>query len=50
MNPTIARLEAVVTRLELAGRREQLLLRWLLAAVFVFVLSFVISWGGFAWR
>jgi predicted metalloprotease len=31
MNPTIARLEAVVTRLERAGRREQLLIRWLLA-------------------
>jgi predicted metalloprotease len=31
MNPTIARLEAVVTRLERASLREQRLLRWLLA-------------------
>jgi hypothetical protein len=31
MNPTIARLDAAVWRLEQISRREQLLLRWLLA-------------------
>jgi predicted metalloprotease len=36
MNPTIARLEAVVTRLEQIGRREQLLLHWLLALLSVY--------------
>jgi|YNPMSStandDraft_2_1061718.scaffolds.fasta_scaffold27919_2 hypothetical protein len=50
MNPTIARLDAVVARLEQISRREQTLLRWLLVAVFVFVLSAVLSWGGFSWR
>jgi hypothetical protein len=49
MNPTIARLDAVVARLEQISRREQLLLRRLLVAVFVFVLS-VAEWGVFAWR
>ena len=44
--PSIARLDAVVARLEQISRREQTLLRWLLVAVFVFVLS----WGGFSWR
>ena len=49
MNP-LERIEAAVSRLELASRREQLLQRRLLAAVFVFVSSVVISWGGFSWR
>jgi len=40
--PSIARLEAVVTRLERASLREQRLLRRLLVAVFVFAVSLAI--------
>jgi predicted metalloprotease len=36
--PSITRLEAVVTRLERAGRREQTLLRWLLALLSIQVI------------
>jgi hypothetical protein len=38
MNPTIARLDAAVSRLVRSSRREQLLLRWLLAILTAMVI------------
>jgi hypothetical protein len=38
MIPTITRLDAVVWRLEQTGRREQTLLRWLLALLSTLVI------------